>query len=115
MTKLVQTLERKKGFSETESVIASYLLKNFRQLPTMSTRQLARATFCSPAAIVRFCQKLGFGGYTEFRVKFLAEMLQNVENPKILDYEISAGSLVFRPGVFPDPQMPACRFLRDGR
>ena len=88
MTKLVQTLERKKGFSETESVIASYLLKNFRQLPTMSTRQLARATFCSPAAIVRFCQKLGFGGYTEFRVKFLAEMLQNVENPKILDFNM---------------------------
>lgn len=47
----------------------------------MSTRQLAKETFTSSAAIVRFSQKLGFGGYTEFRVKFLAEMMQYMERP----------------------------------
>ncbi|MDD6135337.1 MAG: MurR/RpiR family transcriptional regulator [Selenomonadaceae bacterium] len=81
MTGLVKQLQDKDGFSESEAMIADYLLANFRMLPGMSTRQLAKETFTSSAAIVRFSQKLGFGGYTEFRVKFLAEMMQYVERP----------------------------------
>ncbi len=81
MTELIKQLQEKKGFSESESMIADYLLANFRFLPSMSTRQLARETYTSSAAIVRFCQKLGFGGYTEFRVRFLAEMMQYIERP----------------------------------
>lgn len=81
MTGLVKQLQDKDGFSESESMIADYLLANFRMLPGMSTRQLAKETFTSSAAIVRFSQKLGFGGYTEFRVKFLAEMMQYVDRP----------------------------------
>ena len=81
MTGLVKQLQDKDGFSESEAMIADYLLANFRMLPGMSTRQLAKETFTSSAAIVRFSQKLGFGGYTEFRVKFLAEMMQYMERP----------------------------------
>ena len=81
MTGLVKQLQDKDGFSESAAMIADYLLANFRMLPGMSTRQLAKETFTSSAAIVRFSQKLGFGGYTEFRVKFLAEMMQYMERP----------------------------------
>lgn len=81
MTGLVKQLQDKDGFSESEAMIADYLLANFRMLPGMSTRQLAKETFTSSAAIVRFSQKLSFGGYTEFRVKFLAEMMQYMERP----------------------------------
>ena len=81
MTGLGKQLQDKDGFSESEAMIADYLLANFRMLPGMSTRQLAKETFTSSAAIVRFSQKLGFGGYTEFRVKFLAEMMQYMERP----------------------------------
>ena len=62
-------------------MIAEYLLKNFRMLAGMSTRQLAKDTYTNSAAIVRFSQKLGFGGYTEFKVQFLAEMLQYINRP----------------------------------
>ena len=81
MTGLVKQLQEKTGFSESEAMIADYLLTHFRMLPGMSTRQLAKETFTSSAAIVRFSQKLGFGGYTEFRVKFLAEMMRYIERP----------------------------------
>jgi len=77
----VKQLQVKTGFSESEAMIADYLLTHFRMLPGMSTRQLAKETFTSSAAIVRFSQKLGFGGYTEFRVKFLAEMMRYIERP----------------------------------
>lgn len=75
---LVRKLREQKGFSDTEKVIADYLMDNFRDLTHLSTRQLALRTFTSSAAIVRFSQKMGFRGYPEFKVKFLAEMMQSV-------------------------------------
>lgn len=81
MSGLIDRLRAMDGFSNSEQMIATYVLANFRHLPEMTTRQLARETYTSSAAIVRFCQKLGFGGYTEFRVQFLAEMLQYIRQP----------------------------------
>ena len=81
MKGLISQLQEQEGFSESERTIADFLLANFRILPSMSTRQLAKETFTSSAAIVRFSQKLGFGGYSEFRVKFLADMMQYMERP----------------------------------
>lgn len=66
MASLVKILQEQKGFSESESIIATYLLANFRKLAGMSTRELARNAYTNSAAIVRFSQKLGFTGYTEF-------------------------------------------------
>lgn len=48
----------------------------------MSTRELARNAYTNSAAIVRFSQKLGFTGYTEFKVQFLAEMMQYINHPE---------------------------------
>lgn len=78
---LIKELQEQQDFSDSERTIATYLLQHFRLLPSMTTRQLARETYTSSAAIVRFCQKLGFGGYTEFRVEFLAQMMKYLEQP----------------------------------
>lgn len=78
---LIKELQEQQDFSDSERTIATYLLQHSRLLPRMTTRQLARETYTSSAAIVRFCQKLGFGGYTEFRVEFLAQMMKYLEQP----------------------------------
>lgn len=78
---LIKELQEQQDFSDSERTIATYLLQYSRLLPSMTTRQLARETYTSSAAIVRFCQKLGFGGYTEFRVEFLAQMMKYLEQP----------------------------------
>ncbi|MBR5913690.1 MAG: MurR/RpiR family transcriptional regulator [Selenomonadaceae bacterium] len=82
MTGLLRKLSCKENFSANEKVIADYIMKNFREIPNLSTRQLANETFCSSAAIVRFTQKLGFEGYSDFKTKFLAEMMQYIGEPK---------------------------------
>ena len=64
MKNLVEQLQAKEGFSPSECILADFLLGNFRLLAGMSTRQLAKETYTNSAAIVRFSQKLGFGGYT---------------------------------------------------
>ena len=55
----------------------------------MSTRQLAKETYTNSAAIVRFSQKLGFGGYTEFKVQFLAEMMERIRNLQVTDFSMT--------------------------
>ena len=82
MIGLLGKLDDKTNFSETEKLIADYIMENFRDIANLSTRQLAKKTFTSSAAIVRFSQKLGFEGYTDFKTKFLAEMMQRVSEPQ---------------------------------
>lgn len=82
MTGLLRRMKEKDGFSETESMIADYMMEHFRELATASVRQLAKSTYTSSAAIVRFSQKLGFEGYPDFKVRFLAEMMLQINEPR---------------------------------
>lgn len=82
MSKLIDTLKEQEGFSDSEKTIAHFLLENYRGLAPLSTRQLARLTYTSSAAIVRFSQKMGFEGYTDFKIRFIAEMLQYADKPQ---------------------------------
>ena len=81
MTGLLGKLSDKTSLSDTEQVIAKYIIENYRELINCSTRQLAKKTFTSSATIVRFSQKLGFEGYTDFKTKFLAEMMLHRAEP----------------------------------
>lgn len=67
---LIKELQEKKGFSDSEQTIADYLLKHSRLLPSMTTRQLARETYTSSAAIVRFCQKRTMAATRSFALSF---------------------------------------------
>ena len=82
MSKLIKELKEQEGFSDSEKMIADFLLENYRGLAALSTRQLAKLTYTSSAAIVRFSQKMGFEGYTDFKIRFMAEMLQYVNQPQ---------------------------------
>lgn len=82
MTNLIKTLQQKEGFSESEKMIADFLLGNYRGLAGISTREMAKRTYTSSAAIVRFSQKMGFEGYTEFKVQLMAEMMQYMSQPR---------------------------------
>lgn len=60
----------------TEQVIVDYILTHPEELEKISSRQLAELTYTSPATVVRICQKLGFSGYSEFKIKYLQEVNQ---------------------------------------
>lgn len=77
MSNLLKKLQNTALLSDTEIIVAKYLIENYRDVSNLSTRELAKRTFTSSAAIVRFCQKLGFEGYSDFRIRFLTEMMQH--------------------------------------
>lgn len=71
---LLRKLEMAVDFSTSEKLIATYILKNGPDVLNMSTSQLAKATYTSPATITRLCQKLEYKGYNDFKIALSAQL-----------------------------------------
>ena len=72
---LLKKIELANNFSSVERILGKYVLENGEKVLNMSTKELAKATFTSPASIVRLCQKLEYKGYNDFKIA-LADQLQ---------------------------------------
>ena len=69
-------LKQMNKLTSTEQGIVNYILTYPEELEKISSRQLAELPYTSPATVVRICQKLGFSGYSEFKIKYLQEVNQ---------------------------------------
>lgn len=84
---VIQQLEQKSHFTETEATIADFVLAHAEDIPSMGIAELADETFSSNAAIVRLCRKLGLSGYRDFRVAFATdyEKIRRVQQGEDVD------------------------------
>lgn len=71
---IIEKLNTKEQMSETEETIASFILSLGENIQKYSTRNIAEATYTSPATVVRLCKKLNFKGFDDFKVQFLKEI-----------------------------------------
>lgn len=71
---ITEALKNKKYFSVIESSIADYILQQKEGLENQSTRYIASQLYTVPSTITRFCQKLGFSGFNEFKKAYLNEL-----------------------------------------
>lgn len=71
---LLRNMKQMEGLTEREQMIRNYMVEHPEQICGMSSRELGEATFSSAAAVVRFCQKLGYKGYADFKIQFLSEL-----------------------------------------
>lgn len=60
--------------SPSEKEIIQYIIKNKYQLKDLTTRQIGKETFTSPAAIIRLSHKLGFNGFNDLKQQYLQEI-----------------------------------------
>jgi DNA-binding MurR/RpiR family transcriptional regulator len=61
---------------KNQKKIAEFYLDNFDRIPFLTINDISEATHSSVASIVRFAQRIGFTGFSEFRDE-IAEDLQN--------------------------------------
>lgn len=54
-------------FSPAQQSLARYLVDHLADIPLLSAHEVARASHCSPATVVRFAQALGYSGYPEMQ------------------------------------------------
>ena len=56
-------------FSDLEFALYNFIVTHPEKVIYMRIRDLANETHVSPTSILRFCRKLGFDGFTEFKVQ----------------------------------------------
>ncbi|HEM6261104.1 TPA: MurR/RpiR family transcriptional regulator [Streptococcus suis] len=71
---IVERLSQPEHFTEVEQSIATYLLNIGREIEKKSARSISAELFVSPSTISRFCQLLGFSGFSEFQEDYLKEI-----------------------------------------
>ncbi|WP_028043018.1 MurR/RpiR family transcriptional regulator [Candidatus Stoquefichus massiliensis] len=69
-----EKLKEKDAFSDIEKNIAEYILKIDMKIKKESVRHIAEHTYTSPSSVMRFCQKLGFEGYVDFKEAYIQEI-----------------------------------------
>lgn len=58
-----------------EQNIAQYILKNRNEVVNYSIQELSAKLFVSKSSILRFCKKLGFHGFNDFKVQLAKESI----------------------------------------
>ncbi|WP_411345392.1 MurR/RpiR family transcriptional regulator [Paenibacillus sp. WLX1005] len=90
---IIYQLERMEHFTSQEQEIAKFVLAYPIAIRDMSTDQLAKATFTSPATVVRLCKKLETEGYHDFKLKFSLEYVERAQvEVKLQDSSLSSKS-----------------------
>ena len=64
-------MQRHTGLTQTERHLRDYILQNPERMARMNVRELAQASFTSPSAVIRFCQKFGYKGLKDFKADLL--------------------------------------------
>lgn len=82
---IMTKLEFQIDFSDSEKKLAEYILNRGEKILQMSARDLAKDTYTSPATIVRLCQKLGLKGYSDFKIKYSAELQADLNKNNRID------------------------------
>ena len=58
----------------SEVILADYIRNHPQELINQSVSDFADLTYVSKSSVVRFCQKLGFKGYADFKIQLATEM-----------------------------------------
>lgn len=62
-------LDEELTLSTTDRYIYDYVCKNLDRVVYMRVRELAEACSVSPSTVMRFCERFGCKGYSEFRFR----------------------------------------------
>lgn len=55
------------NLNKNENELLKYFIENSKNIKGMKIQDVSKNTFVSTAAIIRFCKKLGFTGYSDFK------------------------------------------------
>ncbi len=60
-------------FSPSEQTVIAYILEQKLGLQTMTTKEIAQATFTSPSTLIRIAHKSGYKGWNELKAALIKE------------------------------------------
>ncbi len=70
---LREKFEKMTNLSEGQKSILQYMCDHSQEIASMTIKELAQATYTSPATLIRVSKKLGYNGFDELKKDFLTE------------------------------------------
>lgn len=71
---ILEKLRDKNCYTGAEVEVVDYILNNPEAVIKLTIDELARVSYSSPSSIVRLCKKLGFKGFSDFKIKLAVEI-----------------------------------------
>jgi DNA-binding MurR/RpiR family transcriptional regulator len=71
------------NLNKNENELLKYFIENSKNIKGMKIQDASKNTFVSTAAIIRFCKKLGFSGYSDFKNTLWHTINNQNENKEI--------------------------------
>ena len=68
--------------NKNDNELLSYCIRNHTEIANLKVTELADRVFSSPASVVRFCKKLGFSGYSDFKASLRMDLFEPEETPR---------------------------------
>ena len=62
--------------NKNDNELLSYCIRNHTEIANLKVTELADRLFISPASVVRFCKKLGFSGYSDFKASLRMDLFE---------------------------------------
>lgn len=83
-----------KNLTGLEENILEYVIENINEIQNMGVRDVAKATYTSPASVIRLSKKLGYTGFTDMYYSLLPMIKKsghdvNSSKNTILNYNFS--------------------------
>lgn len=87
MKVILKIKEMFSDFTATEEKIANFILNNKEKAAQLSVKELAQAAGSSPASVVRFCKKINYEGYQDFKISLIKDLQESENREKIKVYD----------------------------
>jgi DNA-binding MurR/RpiR family transcriptional regulator len=87
MKVILKIKEMFNDFTATEEKIADYILNNREEVIQLSVKELAEAADSSPASVVRFCKKINYQGYQDFKIALIKDLQESESSEKVKVYD----------------------------
>lgn len=90
MSVLVKIYHIKNELTDSERIVADYIVNHTNEAPYMSVTSIADATYTSNASVVRFCKKIGYKGFKDFKTDLILSTInqdnkQDYDDQKLLN------------------------------
>lgn len=92
---LTQIQGQAPAMNTAEKALADFIIGNVGEVVQMTIEELAARSKTSYSTVCRFCQRLGFDGYKQFKKRLTGDMINN--SPQEMDfaaYELISGESV---------------------
>ncbi|MDJ0750540.1 MAG: MurR/RpiR family transcriptional regulator [Woeseiaceae bacterium] len=67
------------SFSRRQQTIADFVLERYQEVPFLSVLEIAERTGASEATVVRFCQRIGYSGYSDMKTALVDALRQEMQ------------------------------------